>query len=270
MNLFTEKPNSLQKSNGVLIADFIRICFPALVMIFLMIKCSSAPEIKADNNRNVDTLSQLDWARKIEFLERISILTVREPNEVAILKAALQDEHPQVIISALKIINGYRLNDYRYEIIILLDHPWSMVRWEALKAFGALPLDPSALPKIVKMTKDEEWLVREEAFRQWRNYDDEQDEKKFFFDAVFRLKDKEPAVLSEVYRTLLWYDDARAFPYLFRRSFHTENLAELREIVLAFRNYLDKPAVVRRLRYLSRKHESTLIRQTSLQILQEL
>jgi hypothetical protein len=120
---------------------------------------------------------------------------------------------------------------------------------------------------VVGLTRDREWLVREAAYRTMRKFSDERSDKKYFYAVLTRLNEQNPQVVAEIYRTLVWYDDESAWPYLMKRSYHCKSASELLLVMRELARTKTRDAQVR-LKTLTRS-QSVIIRQEATDLLKE-
>lgn len=235
-----------------------------IILVFFVlafVSCAGAEKKNNEKLPNVKEFVSLPWPQKISVIDKCNPELYTE--HIDLIRVGLQGEHVGVLEKSIEKIGDYKINAFRDSLYITMGHPSPIVRWKSVKAFGNLNIHSDDIVTIVKMSKDKDWLVRESALRVWRNYKKERDRKKYFFDAIFRLRDNEPAVLSQVYETLYWYDDARAMPFLYKRSFHTSDLAELISIVRSLGLFVSDRRIKNRLVYLSRRHKSVIVRMSA-------
>lgn len=214
----------------------------------------------------VEEFNLLDWQRQVEYLEKMSQRKVRG-EDARILVAALSDDDSAVIIKALELIYTLALKDYLPQATELLHSDNPMVRWRALLVIEKLNSSDELLPQVAKLTSDREWLVREAAYRTLRTFSSERKKRAFFYTVLFRLNEKNPAVVAEIYRTLVWYDDESAWPYMIKRSYHCKSVSELILVMRELARTKTREAQVR-LKTLMRS-QSALVRQEAAALLRD-
>lgn len=214
----------------------------------------------------VEEFNLLDWQRQVEYLEKMGPRNVRG-EDTRILTAALSDDDTAVIIKALELVHTLALKDYLPQAAELLQNDDPMVRWRALLVIEKLNSSDELLPQVAKLTGDREWLVREAAYRTLRTFSSERKKRAFFYTVLFRLNEKNPAVVAEIYRTLVWYDDESAWPYMIKRSYHCKSVSELILVMRELARTKTREAQVR-LKTLTRS-QSALVRQEAAALLRE-
>ena len=191
--------------------------------------CKSVPgnlALKSSPKLTVEEFNALDWQRQVEALEAItSSNRVREDDRI--IASALIDDDSAVIVAALETTWRLERDDNLPKIIELLDSTDPIIRWRALLVIEKIGSDAEALEQVARMLNDKEWMVREAAYRTLRTYKKERKEKIYFYTVLFKLNEKNPQVVAEIYRTLVWYDDDSAWPYLIKRSYHCKSASEL-------------------------------------------
>lgn len=209
---------------------------------------------------------ELDWQRQVEYLESItSSNLVRSDKEI--VSAALSDDDSAVVIAALETILRLELDQYLPTALEFLTSEDAITRWRALLIVESLSSDTSVLPSVIKLTTDKEWLVREAAYRTVRKFKPERSNKAYFYTVLFHLNEKNPQVVAEIYRTLVWYDDETAWPYMMKRSYHCKSASELILIMRELARTKTRDAQVR-LKTLTRS-QSVIVRQEANELLRK-
>lgn len=239
-----------------------------LLTQFLTTSCKTPqhPDAAEPEKISLDTFNTLDWQRQAEYLETITRKNrVREDNEI--IAAAITDDDSAVIVVALDTILRLELDDFLPQAIGLLNSEDVITRWKALLVVESLNSDDAVLPSVVKLTGDKEWLVREAAYRTLRRFKAERKAKNYFYTVLFHLNEKNPQVVAEIYRTLVWYDDETAWPYMMKRSYHCKSASELILVMRELARTKTREAQVR-LKTLTRS-QSVIVRQEANELLRE-
>lgn len=243
-------------------------CFFPAFLSLLLLSCKSAPAANGKNEQakqiTLAEFNELDWQRQVESLEGIT--SASKEND-SIIGASLSDDDDAVVIAGLECVLRLERDEFLPVATELLKSPDPIIRWRALLIVEKLSSDPGTLPKIARLTNDKEWLVREAAYRTMRKFKDERKEKKFFYPVIFHLSEKNPQVVAEIYRTLVWYDDDSAWPYLIKRSYHCKSAAELILVMRELARTKTREAQVR-LKTLTRS-QSVIVRQEAALLLRE-
>ena len=209
---------------------------------------------------------ELDWQRQVEYLETISgSNSTRGDKEI--IAAALSDDDSAVVIAALETIHRLELDEYLPKAIEFLTSEDPITRWRALLIVESMNSDAALLPAVIKLTSDKEWLVRETAYRAVRTFKAERKNKAYFYSILFHLNEKNPQVVAEIYRTLVWYDDESAWPYMMKRSYHCKSAAELILVMRELARTKTREAQVR-LKTLTRS-QSVIVRQEANDLLRK-
>ncbi len=239
----------------------------ALLLVAVM-ACKSAPRIENGEQPKLsnEDFFELDWQRQVEYLESISNSNmVRGDKEI--ISAALSDDDSAVVIAALEAILRLELDTYLPKAIEFLSSEDPITRWRALLIVESLNGDIAVLPAVIKLTTDNEWLVRETAYRTIRKYKSERSNKAYFYTVLFHLNEKNPQVVAEIYRTLVWYDDETAWPYMMKRSYHCKSASELILVMRELARTKTRDAQVR-LKTLTRS-QSVIVRQEANELLRK-
>lgn len=207
-----------------------------------------------------------DWQRQVEYLESVA-QHGRSKDDDKILAAALTDDDAAVIIASMQVILTLERDEHLPRVIALLNSEDSMIRWYALLIVEKLSNDPKLLPEVARLTTDKEWLVREAAYRTLRNFKAERKAKTYFYSVLLNLKERNPQVVVEIYRTLVWYDDESAWPYVIKRSYHCKSASELILVMRELARTKTREAQVR-LKTLTRS-QSVIVRQEANELLRE-
>lgn len=208
----------------------------------------------------------LDWEKRANYLLSFPERSAQE-YRVQFISAGLTDAHTHVIKSALQAVINSGNVIFRDQVLKLLKHPDPIVRWRALLVTESMFVTNDIFPDIGRLCDDNEWLVRETAFRMVRLFTEEKNQKKLYFSILFKLNEKNLSVLKEMYKTLIWYDDERTFSFIYKRSFVAKNSAE---IVTIFRELapLRRNEVRIRLRILA-KSKNAVVKQEASRLLAE-
>jgi HEAT repeat protein len=245
---------------------------PALCLlvfgVFLAPACRSVPGPNDAQNRRL-TLEEfilLDWQRQVEYLEQIANRGTRGDDD-RIITHSLADEDSAVIVKALEICHTLSLKEHLPRAEELLQNNDAIIRWRALLLIEKLNGDEAVLPQVARLTADKEWLVRETAYRVLRTFSSERKKRTYFYTVLFRLNEKNPSVVAEIYRTLVWYDDESAWPYMIKRSYHCKSASELILVMRELARTKTREAQVR-LKTLTRS-QSVIVRQEANDLLRE-
>lgn len=241
----------------------------ALLPVFAATLCKSPQRRTETPGRakvTLDEFNNLDWQRQVEALENMTSSN-RTKEDDRIIASALVDDDGAVIVAALETTLDLEREEHLPKAVELLDHPDPIIRWRALLVVEKMGSDDSLTPKVAKLTTDKEWMVREAAYRTLRNFKKERKDKTYFYPVLFRLNEKNPQVVAEIYRTLVWYDDESAWPYLMKRSYHCKSASELILVMRELARTKTREAQVR-LKTLTRS-QSVIVRQEAAQLLRE-
>lgn len=199
----------------------------AFMALCVLGQCKSAPTTNNEPPKlTVEEFNMLDWQRQVEALEAITRSNhVREDDKI--LASALVDDDSAVIVAALESVWRLERDEHLPKAAELTESPDPVIRWRALLVVEKLGSDEEYMPLVARLMADREWLVREAAYRAIRIYKKERKEKTYFYAVLFKLNEKNPQVVAEIYRTLVWYDDESAWPYLIKRSYHCKSASEL-------------------------------------------
>lgn len=244
-----------------------------VVLVFSFGYCKSAPATtntseKSEPKKKITLaeFNELDWQRQVEALEAITSSTHTRDDD-GIIGAALSDDDSAVIVAALECVLRADRDAFLPKSTEFLASPDPIIRWRALLIVEKMNSDVEILPRIARLTNDKEWLVREAAYRTLRKFKRERSEKKFFYPVLFHLSEKNPQVVAEIYRTLVWYEDDSAWPYLIKRSYHCKSAGELILVMRELARTKTREAQVR-LKTLTRS-QSVIVRQEAGLLLQE-
>lgn len=208
-------------------ALFTAVC--ALVLGGASSQCKSPPErigVRDAPKVTVEQFNELDWQRQVETLESITPSNrTREDDKV--IASALVDDDGAVIVAALESVARLEREDFVPKAVELTENQDPIIRWRALLVIEKVGSEDEQLAAVARLMGDREWLVREAAYRTLRKFKKERKEKTYFYSVLFKLNEKNPQVIAEIYRTLVWYDDESAWPYLIKRSYHCKSASEL-------------------------------------------
>ncbi len=208
----------------------------------------------------------LDWQRQVEYLESVAT-NGRSKDDDKILAAALTDDDAAVIVASMQVILKLEREEHLTRIIELLRNDDAMIRWHALLIVEKISNQPKLLSEVARLTTDKEWLVREAAYRTIRKFNAERKAKTYFYSVLLNLKERNPLVVAEIYRTLVWYDDESAWPYLIKRSYHCKSASELILVMRELARTKTREVQVR-LKTLTRS-QSVIVRQEANGLLRE-
>lgn len=247
-----------------------RLLAPALVTFcfFAVFACRSAPAANGEKDRLI-TLEQfvlLDWQRQVEYLDQVARLGIRG-DDALIIAQALADEDSAVVVKALEVSYALSLVENLPRADELLQSGDPIVRWRALLLIEKLNKSEALLPQVSRLIADKEWLVREAAYRTLRTFGAERKARAYFYTVLFRLNEKNPSVVAEIYRTLVWYEDESAWPYMIKRSYHCKSASELILVMRELARTKTREAQVR-LKTLTRS-QSIIVRQEANDLLRE-
>lgn len=241
--------------------------FIALCVVFSG-GCRSAPSTNGEQNRRL-TLEEfvlLDWQRQVEYLEQVASRGTSGDDD-RIVAYALTDDDTGVIVKALEVSHALSLKEHLPRAEELLLNNDAIIRWRALLLIEKLNGNEAVLPQVARLTGDKEWLVRETAYRVLRTFSSERKKRTYFYTVLFRLNEKNPSVVAEIYRTLVWYDDESAWPYMIKRSYHCKSASELILVMRELARTKNREAQVR-LKTLTRS-QSIIVRQEANDLLRE-
>ena len=230
--------------------------------------CRSVPVTNGEQNKRL-TLEEfvlLDWQRQVEYLEQVAVRGTRGDDD-RIIAHALTDDDSGVIVKALEISHTLSLKEHLPRAEELLQSTDAIIRWRALLLVEKLNGNEAVLPQVARLTGDKEWLVRETAYRVLRTFSSERKKRTYFYTVLFRLNEKNPSVIAEIYRTLVWYDDESAWPYMIKRSYHCKSASELILVMRELARTKTREAQVR-LKTLTRS-QSVIVRQEANDLLRE-
>lgn len=232
------------------------------LMAAMLLNCAGTPTTDT-TGISLKEYSILTWEEKTAYFERIP--RGGQVKDRSLYEAALRDPYSPVTIAALKAMSLDLISAMRSDIHPLLSHQDSMVRWNACVNLTDKP-DDKDLKRLQAMAGDPEWLCRECFFKGLRSYESEQKKKKYFFRVIAAINEKNINVLRQIYRTLIWYDDERAYPYLFKRTYHTDSRMELIAIIQELAA-LDNEEVEKLLQKLAARHKDFYVRNEAARLL---
>lgn len=207
-----------------------------------------------------------DWQRQVDYLESI-VAFGRSGDDDKIIVSALSDDDSGVVVAALQVILKLERDEHLPTVLPLLKNEDAMIRWHALLIVEKMASDQKLIAEVARMTADKEWLVREAAYRTLRKYGAERKTKTYFYMVLLNLKERNPTVVVEIYRTLVWYDDESAWPYVIKRSYHCKSASELILVMRELARTKTREAQVR-LKTLTRS-QSVIVRQEANELLRE-
>lgn len=235
-----------------------------LVAIGVSCKSSTLAGTAEPTKVTADEFFELDWQRQVEYLESLTSGN-RTRGDKEIITAALSDDDSAVVIAALETILRLELDEFLPSAVEFLTSEDPITRWRALLIVEKLNSDAAVLPAVIKLTSDKEWLVREAAYRTVRKFKAERSNKAYFYSVLFHVNEKNPQVVAEIYRTLVWYDDETAWPYMMKRSYHCKSASELILVMRELARTKTRDAQVR-LKTLTRS-QSVIVRQEAHELL---
>ncbi len=245
------------------------VCF---LLVFSLLYCGSKDKILPANafppSITVAGFSEKNWQEKVIYLRNFKAAPVK-PAQQEVYRHALEKEKPAVKLAALRRLIKFRAPGYKKQALKLTRHKSSMVRWHSLLYIEYQPAEQKDLRTVMRRMRDKEWLVRESAFRSIRRYPEEKEKKKYLNRLIFALREKNPNVLRQIYRTLRWYEDTKAFPFLYKRSYHGKRPAEMM-VIMQELSYIKNPRVKFRLRQIARKSKSAVLRSEARRLLARL
>jgi hypothetical protein len=206
---------------------------------------------------NLAEYKNMLWKDRITFLEKNGRKFTRQ--DTPIYRHAFKDGYYLVTIAAIESMNAKMNNEMRKDLYILLRHWHPIVRWKTCKKIIALPKEDDLKPLSI-LFGDKEWLARECVFSGVRLYEKERIQKLYFLRLLSRLNDNNIQALTELYKTLKWYEDPRTFMYLYKRSFHTHSSIELIKVLKELAFYKDSK-VKNRLWSISHTHKDFFVRE---------
>lgn len=240
----------------------------AVVTALSFTACKSGQTANGANQAaiTVEEFTLLDWQRQVEYLEQVQARGTKNDDE-AILTTALSDDDSAVIVKSLEVVWQLSLKQYLPRATELLQNADPIIRWQALRVIEKLNGKEDLLPQVARLTADKEWLVREAAYRVLRKFSSERKKRTYFYTVLFRLNEKNPQVVAEIYRTLVWYDDESAWPYMIKRSYHCKSASELILVMRELAKTKTREVQVR-LKTLTRS-QSVIVRQEANELLRE-
>jgi|GEM_PF-6381438 len=203
--------------------------YALLLLAIFAVSCTGPNKREASLTNPTITLEEYkskNWQEKVEILSAFQIApsTLKEHE---IILAGLLTQHERVQIEALKITERFSLANNLSYIPPMLKTNSAMLRYHALSALVSFANDDQELKSSGEMLRDPEWMIREIALRNIRNFPSERSKKIYFSRILLMLKEKNINVLREVYDTLIWYQDPRAYTYLIKRSYVYEDPMEI-------------------------------------------
>jgi HEAT repeat protein len=236
--------------------------------VVFSIGCRSTPATTGEQIRRL-TLEEfvlLDWQRQVEYLDQVAVWGTSGDDD-RIIANALSNAASAVIVKALEVSYTLELKQCLPRAEELMQSNDPIIRWRALLLIEKLNSDEVVLPQVARLTGDKEWLVREAAYRTLRTFSSERKKRTYFYTVLFRLNEKNPSVVAEIYRTLVWYNDESAWPYMIKRSYHCKSVSELILVMRELARTKTREAQVR-LKTLTRS-QSVIVRQEANDLLKE-
>ncbi|MDH5718194.1 MAG: hypothetical protein OEZ22_11245 [Spirochaetia bacterium] len=238
-------------------------------VVFIFLSCGKTQIKKSlDVSSQVDEFKKLNWSYKIDFIQSIQQVSENKIEE-KIFNIALEDSHTFVIKYTLKKIRELKLENFREKAYLLSSYYDPMVRWYALLYLESIKPEKEDLIYISKRFTDSEWLVREAAVRSVQKYELERKRKKYYYKLIFRLAEKNPLVLKQIYFTLRWYDPKKSLPYLIKRSYLARTKTEMILILEELSQFKSRSAQ-RRVLEVARNHKDGVVRFQALSLYQNM
>jgi len=228
------------------------------VVILFDIYCGGSRGIRREIIVDTDYYYSLSWQQKIIYFESLDDPERRHP-QIEIYRIAFRESVSAVVISSLKKIPEEMIDKLRPELHQILKHSNPVIRWLGCKNLSRDPV-AADLEIFISRMGDPDWLVRECIVSNVRKFPTEKIKKRYFFTLVSKLPEKNTEVLRQLYKTLKWYNDQRAIPYMYRRSFHTVKEEELIVIIQELSSVKDYD-VESRLKDLAYRHPSITVRE---------
>lgn len=259
---------NMELNKGIFVkAKKAKFLLPAVAFIIISAGGCTGGQIKLEPSVSVDDYQKYPWDKKITFFESLEKGREEYPSD-EVYAGAFSDPVSGVVIAALNSLPDKKIKELKPRLYLLLKYKNPVVKWKACQKISSEPEDTD-VPYIASVFSAEDWMVRECAFRSLRKYGSERKRKSYFFNVVSALFDVNPQVLKEVYKTLKWYRDPRAFSFMYKRLFHARNPAELIIIMRELAEY-DNRSVYQRLIYLSIHHPDFYVRQEAKNILKSM
>ncbi len=255
---------------GSIRRPFLRMPLALLALTLLFApKCKSAiekTEQEKHKSLSVEEFTRLNWQAQVEYLEHLKGVGLKDDDD-AIVLTALTDDDSAVVVSALQLVDVLELKKYVTLAKTLLTSQDPIIRWRALLVIEKLYREDDILPQLARLTNDPEWMVREATYRTLRLFKTERERKTYFYTVLFKLSETNPQVIVEIYRTLVWYGDESAWPYMMKRSYHCKTASELVLVMRELARIKTRDAQVR-IKTLTRS-QSALIREEAKSLLSE-
>ena len=211
---------------------------------------------------------QLSWNQKINYLDKLEKWT-RNEEHVKIIRSALNEKYDSVTLAALQYASRIKLDEYRKDYLkIASNHYNSSVRVQAMEVFQNLPVNEKEVDSFIKISESRDWIVREMAYQTLRLFSQERKEKKYYDILKSRLNEKNPHVLRELFKTLIWYDRKKSFIHLYNRSLHYDHTLEFIFMLRELSIYSNR-RILARFKKISRKHPDFIVREEAKKILRE-
>ncbi|HRP68017.1 MAG TPA: HEAT repeat domain-containing protein [Turneriella sp.] len=239
----------------------------SLSLLVLSARCISSQTTDNGTHRiTLEEFNTLDWQQQVETIEKMNTSFFTDEDK-KIIASALLDDDGAVIVAALEAVWRLKISDFLSQAVVLVDSPDPIIRWRSLLAIEKLGFDDTYRDLVAKAINDKEWMVRETAYRTLRNFKKEHNEKKYFYSVLFKLNEQNPQVVAEIYRTLVWYKDTAAYPYMIKRSYHCKSVSELILVMRELARTQTRDAQVR-LKTLTRS-QSAMVRTEADKLLDE-
>lgn len=241
--------------------------FLILIFLFFCGGCTSSQTKDGVAQRvTLEEFNKFNWQKQVETIEKMNVSFFTDEDK-RILDSALVDDDSAVIVASLEAVWRLKDGDFLAQAVTLLSNRDPIIRWRALLVVEKLGFDDAYRDLVAKALNDKEWMVRETAYRALRNFKKERKEKKYFYSVLFKLNEQNPQVVAEIYRTLVWYEDGVAYPYMIKRSYHCKSVSELILVMRELARTQTRDAQVR-LKTLTRS-QSAMVRTEADKLLDE-
>lgn len=246
-----------------------RITILIFPLLFLF-ACSSG-ELKMPEKQNPDITREqfeaMNWEEKVNTLTSFHVKP-ENAKDKGIFDSAINDSHERVNIAVLEKIRELKIVERRSEVEHLIRSPTTMVRYHAFLTIISFPHNDNDLKITGTLLKDPDWMIRERALINLRKFSKEKQEKKYFFTVLFMIKEKNINVLNEIYKTLIWYDDQRAHPYMIKRSYIAKDSIET-IIIMRHLAALDTPRARKRITIIRKTNKDPIVTREADKLLEQ-
>ena len=212
---------------------------------------------------------EFDWSQKVKYFNELNV-GLDDKKYGQIILSALNDEYDSVTLAALKYAYRTGLSRYRKDYLkIASEHYNPSIRLWAMRIFQILPVLDEEVDTFFRISKSEDWIVREKAYQILRLFAYERRKKKYYEALRSRLfEEKNPNVLKELFKTLIWYDKKKSFRYLYNRSLRYQKPLTFIFMLRELSAYSNRRMLVR-FKRISKKHPDFLVREEAARILEE-